>query len=99
MAKVSTESAKHDDYGAVASWDQDVEGNEIEFVRFKQDIDSTPMRKGLPNDQCHCPHWGYVLKGRVTFTVAGQEEVMEPGDAFYIPPGHLHRAEAGTENL
>jgi hypothetical protein len=24
---------------------------------------------------------------------------MEPGDAFYIPPGHLQRAEAGTEYL
>jgi quercetin dioxygenase-like cupin family protein len=40
-----------------------------------------------------------VLKGRVTFTIDGQEEVMEPGDAFYIPPGHLQRAEAGTEYL
>jgi hypothetical protein len=66
-------------------------------VTFKQDIDSTPMLKGLPNDQCHCPHWGYVLKGRVTFTVDGREEVFEPGDAFYVRPGHLQRAEAGTE--
>jgi quercetin dioxygenase-like cupin family protein len=40
-----------------------------------------------------------VLKGRVTFTVEGQDEVMEPGDAFYVPPGHLQRAEAGTEYL
>ena len=40
-----------------------------------------------------------MLKGRVTFTIDGQEEVMEPGDAFYIPPGHLQRAEAGTELL
>ncbi len=35
----------------------------------------------------------------MTFTVDGQEEVMEPGDAFYIPPGHLQRAKAGTEYL
>ena len=38
-------------------------------------------------------------QGRVTFTVDGQEEVLEPGDAFYVPPGHLQRAEAGTEYL
>ena len=99
MPKVSKQNAKHDDYGPVESWHEEVEGHAIEFVTFKQDIDSTPMLKGLPNDQCHCPHWGYVLKGRVTFTIDGREEVMEPGDAFYVPPGHLQRAEAGTEYL
>jgi quercetin dioxygenase-like cupin family protein len=35
----------------------------------------------------------------VTFTVDGQEEAFTPGDAFYVPPGHLQRAEAGTEYL
>ena len=99
MPKVSKESAEHEDYGPVESWHEEVDAHAIEFVHFKQDIDSTPMLKGLPNDQCHCPHWGYVLKGRVTFTVDGQEEVFEPGDAFYVPPGHLQRAEAGTEYL
>jgi hypothetical protein len=99
MLKVSKESAKHDDYGPVESWHEEVDGHGIEFVYFKQDIDSTPMLKGLPNDQCHCPHWGYVLKGRVTFTIDGREEVLEPGDAFYVPPGHLQRADAGTEYL
>ena len=87
MPKISKQHAKHDDYGPVESWHEEVDGNAIEFVHFKQDIDSTPMLKGLPDDQCHCPHWGYVLKGKVTFTVDGKEEVMEPGDAFYMPPG------------
>ena len=99
MPKISKQDAKHDDYGPVESWHEEVDGNAIEFVTFKQDIDSTPLLKGLPNDQCHCPHWGYVLKGRVTFTVDGRDEVLEPGDAFYVPPGHLQRAEAGTEYL
>ena len=58
MPKVSKESSKHDDYGPVESWHEEVDGRAIEFVHFKQDIDSTPMLKGLPNDQCHCPHWG-----------------------------------------
>ena len=95
MPRISKQSSKHDDYGPVESWHEEVDGNAIEFVHFKQDIDSTPMLKGLPDDQCHCPHWGYVLKGKVTFTVDGKEEVMEPGDAFYVPPGHLQRADAG----
>jgi mannose-6-phosphate isomerase-like protein (cupin superfamily) len=99
MAKVSKQSAKYEDYGPVESWHDEVAGYAIEFVTFKQDIDSTPMLKGLPNDQCHCPHWGYVLKGKVTFTVDGREEAYEPGDAFYVPPGHLQRADSGTEYL
>ncbi len=99
MPKVSKQHATHDDYGPVESWHEEVDGHAVEFVTFKQDIDSTPLLKGLPNDQCHCPHWGYVLKGRVTFTVDGREEVLEPGDAFYVPAGHLQRAEAGTEYL
>src|SRR5581483_10193397 len=52
------------------------------------DMDERPMLKGLPNDECSCPHWGYVLKGRFTFHVGGREEVIEAGDAFYLPPGH-----------
>lgn len=99
MSKVSKQQAKYDDYGPVESWHEEVDGNAIEFVTFKQDIDSTPLLKGLPNDQCHCPHWGYVLKGRVTFTVDGRDEILEPGDAFHVPAGHLQRAEAGTEYL
>ena len=97
MPKVSKQNAKHDDYGPVESWHEEVEGHSIEFVTFKQDIDSAPMLKGLPNDQCHCPHWGYVLKGRVTFTVEGREEVFQSGDAFYVQPGHTSGADAGSE--
>jgi glyoxylate utilization-related uncharacterized protein len=99
MPRVSKRDAQHDDDGPVESWHEEVAGHAIEFVTFKQDIDSTPLLKGLPNDQCHCPHWGYVLSGCVTFTVNGQEEAFTPGDAFYVPPGHLQRAEAGTEYL
>ena len=62
-------------------------------------VDSTPMLKGLPGDRCTCPHWGYVFKGRVTYTFDGREEVHEAGDAFYVPGGHLQRADAGTEYL
>jgi mannose-6-phosphate isomerase-like protein (cupin superfamily) len=99
MPKVSKRTGEHNDYGPVESWRDEVDGNAIEFVQFKQDTDATPLLKGLPNDQCHCPHWGYVLKGKVTFTTDGRDEVLEPGDAFYVPPGHLQRAEAGTEYL
>jgi hypothetical protein len=100
MAKVSRDSAaEHADHGPVEEWTEEVDGHTINFVRFNVDVDSTPMLKGLPDDRCPCPHWGYVFKGRVTYTFADHEEVHEPGDAFYVPGGHLQRAEAGTEYL
>ena len=38
-----------------------------------------------------------MLKGRLTFGFADHDEVVEAGDAFYLPPGHIPTAEAGTE--
>jgi hypothetical protein len=99
MPKVSKQTAQFDDYGPVESYHDEVDGQYVEFVTFKIDIDSTPLLKGLPNDQCTCPHWGYVLRGAVTFTVDGQDETYVPGDAFYVAPGHGQRAIAGTEYL
>jgi hypothetical protein len=99
MPKVSKQNAQHDDYGPVESWHEEIDGQAIEFVTFKIDLDSTPMLKGLPNDQCTCPHWGYVLSGAVTFTIDGNDETYVPGDAFYVPAGHGQRATAGTEYL
>jgi hypothetical protein len=49
------------------------------------------------DDRCQCPHWGYVISGRMTFRYADGEEVFEAGDAFYTPPGHTPLVEAGTE--
>ena len=100
MPKLSKDSAaRHQDHGPVEEWSQDVDGYNIGFVSFKVDVDSTPMLKGLPDDRCPCPHWGYVFEGRVTFTFEDCEEVHEAGDAFYAPGGHLQRADAGTEYL
>src|SRR3954466_12891835 len=99
MPKVSKATAQMEEHGPVTEWHQDVDGYTVNIVRFNQDIDSTPLLKGLPDDKCSCAHWGYVLSGRVTFGFDDHEEVMEPGHAFYVPPGHTQRAEAGTEYL
>jgi hypothetical protein len=98
MPKVSKESAAQvDDYGPVENRHEEVSDYMIEFVSFRQDIDGTPLLRGLPGDNCGCPHWGYVLKGKLTFRFAGHEETVAAGDAFYLPPGHIPLAEAGTE--
>jgi quercetin dioxygenase-like cupin family protein len=59
---------------------------------------SSPFFKGLPDDRCQCPHWGYVIKGNVTFTFTdGHQETYEGGDAYYAPPGHTPQLYAGSE--
>jgi hypothetical protein len=75
-----------------------IEGYTVNFTSFAEDIDATPLMKGLPDDRCQCPHWGYVVSGRMTFRYADGEEVFEAGDAFYTPPGHIPvKHEPGTE--
>jgi hypothetical protein len=100
MPKVSKDSAaQHESHGPVEEWSEEVDGYAVNFVSFGVDIDSTPLLKGLPDDRCPCPHWGYVFKGRVTYRFADHEEVHEAGDAFYVAGGHLQFADAGTEYL
>ena len=100
MPKVSRESAAQvEDHGPVEDRHEDVDGYTIQFVSFRADIDGTPLMKGLPGDACPCPHWGYVVKGRVTYRFADHDEVFEAGDAFYLPPGHIPLADAGSEIL
>jgi hypothetical protein len=99
MPSVSRESGQFEDHGPVEERFAEFEGYNVSFVTFKEAIDGAPMLKGLPDDRCQCPHWGYVLKGKVTFSFAEGDEIYEAGDAFYAPPGHIPSHEAGSEYL
>ena len=90
MPKVSKRSATQvEDHGPVQDRHGEVGGYTVNFVSFRQDVDGTPLLKGLPGDSCDCPHWGYVLKGKLTHRFADHDEVAQAGDAFYTPPGHI----------
>ncbi len=98
MPKVSRESASQvDDHGVVEDRHEELDGYTVNFLSFREDVDATPLLQGLPDDRCPCPHWGYVLKGRLTYRFGEHEEVYEAGDAFYLPPGHVPVADAGSE--
>jgi len=98
MPKVSRESAANvDQHGPVEDRHEDIDDYTVNFVTMSATIDATPLFKGLPDDRCSCPHWGYVFKGRITYRFADHEEVFEAGDAFYIPAGHSPIVEEGTE--
>ena len=99
MPKVSKKSAtRGKEVGPVTDHSDQLEGYTVNFTSFQEDVDATPLMKGLPDDRCQCPHWGYVINGRMTFRYADDEEVFEAGDAFYAPPGHVPvKHEPGTE--
>ena len=85
------------DYGPAEDRTEEFGGYTMNFVSVRQQTDLTPLLKGLPGDSCQCPHWGYMFKGRMTIRSADREEVIEAGDAFYLPPGHVPAGEAGSE--
>jgi hypothetical protein len=69
-----------------------------EYFTLAAGVDTTPLFQGLDGDACQCPHWGYVLAGRITTTaVDGTEETVSTGDLFYWPPGHNVRVDADAE--
>ncbi len=59
--------------------------------------DWNPLFKGLPEDRCQCPHWGWLLKSRLRVTYADHEETVNAGEAFYVAPGHVPHFEEETE--
>ena len=99
MPKVSKDSATGGgDHGPVVEHFGELGEYTATFLTFREDVDTTPLLRGLPDDRCQCPHWGYVIKGSVTFRFADREEVFEAGDAFAVEPGHSPiRTAPGTE--
>jgi mannose-6-phosphate isomerase-like protein (cupin superfamily) len=98
MPKVSRDTASRiEDFGKAEDRTDELEGYTVNFVTIKETHDLAEMLKGLPGGNCSCPHWGYLFKGRLTVRYPDREEVFGPGDAFYMPPGHVPEAEGGSE--
>lgn len=72
-------------------------GYTVGFESYTADADLAEFFRGLPDDRCQCPHWGYVLKGKVTYKFADRDETYVAGDAYYVPAGHTPSLHAGTE--
>ena len=69
----------------------------VAFEAFPAGTDTVPMFKGLPNDACQCPHWGYLFKGKMRIKYADHEEVITAGETYYLPAGHNVMAEEDCE--
>ncbi len=82
------------DFGDVRGFDT-ISG---EYFTLAAGVDTTPLFVGLDGNACQCPHWGFVLRGRITTTDAkGVRETVNANDLFYWPPGHNVKVDADAE--
>ena len=99
MPKVSRETASE----TIALEGLDVRLEHLEggysvcFESHTADADLAELFRGLADDRCQLPRWGYVIRGKVAFRFADREETYEAGDAYYVPPGHTPVHHAGAE--
>lgn len=69
-----------------------------EYFTLAAGVDTTPLFQGLEGNLCQCPHWGFVLRGRITTTDAhGGQETVSANDLFYWPGGHNVKVEEDAE--
>ncbi len=69
-----------------------------EYFTLSAGVDTTPLFQGLEGNLCQSPHWGFVLKGRLTTTdAAGAKETVAAQDLFYWPPGHNVKIDEDAE--
>lgn len=69
----------------------------VAYVEMSAGADASPLLKGLPNDMCACPHWGYMLKGAIHVRYTdGKEEICKAGEMFHWPAGHTVWVEEDT---
>lgn len=61
-------------------------------LRFAKGTDFAPVLEGLEGNLCGCPHWGYVMEGRIIVDYHdGTQEEVTAGEMYYWPPGHTVR--------
>ena len=69
-----------------------------EYFSLATGVDTTPLFQGLEGNLCQCPHWGFVLRGRLTTTDAdGVQETVNANDLFHWPPGHNVKVDSDAE--
>jgi hypothetical protein len=87
------------DFGVAEDRSEDLGGYTVNFVTIREDHDLAALLAGLDGGQCPCPHWGYLIKGEITVRYGDREETIRAGEAYYLPPGHVPAATAGTEMI
>jgi hypothetical protein len=76
---------------------RDEDGLSVGHVVLPAGADLRPATKGLPDDLCQCPHWGYMIKGRVRMHTLDGHQDFAAGEAFYWAAGHAPEALEDSE--
>jgi hypothetical protein len=95
-------AAKHDLAVSYAGGGVDIREAEWDAMNvaresFPAGLDTAPLFVGLPDDRCQCPHWGFVISGRVRVLYKDHEEMLTAGDVYHLAPGHTTVFEEPTE--
>jgi len=68
---------------------QDWGGMTSAYMEYPAGLDFTPLLEGLEANFCQCPHWGFVIEGRILVTYQdGTQETVSAGEQYYWPSGH-----------
>jgi hypothetical protein len=77
-----------------ATWD----GMAVAYAQCAKGTDFSPVFKGLKDDMCQSPHWGYVLKGVLHLRYTdGREESIRAGEMWHASAGHTAWCDEDTE--
>jgi hypothetical protein len=69
-----------------------------EYFSLGAGTDIAPLLKGLKDDTCQAPHWGYVISGELVVSYSnGNSETCATNDLFFWPPGHSVRVVNDSE--
>ena len=75
---------------------------EVGFTTIAEPMDCTDVYRHLAGGVCPCPHYGFIVEGRLRSTYPGTDvpdEVAETGDVYFFPPGHILVYDAPTTAL
>ncbi len=75
----------------------DAGGLVVTFYRLPAGADGRPILEGMPGGSCPCPHWGYVIRGRLRIHTHDGAHEVTAGQAFHVEPGHAPEALEDTE--
>ncbi len=89
VAQIPDVEIRREDHGDLA----------VCMLRLGEDLHTAPLFKGLPNDQCQCPHWGYMIRGTLRVHTSDGYRDFEAGEAYYCPPDHNLEAITDREYL
>jgi hypothetical protein len=98
MGKISPQTtSKHLDLDGFEARYGALDAYTVGFESSAHDEDPSPLFTGLLDNACQARHWGVVLEGTLVIRYTdGSEDVVEAGEAYYAPPGHLPLFKAGT---